>query len=400
MRGAGGHAPLVRAPVALVIAIGVATSACTGEPGLFELDPGLPTQEFAAELDRLVPALLMESGVPGLGVALIEAGQTVWMSGYGVADLASNRPVDPHHTVFQAASISKSVVAWTVMDLAEDGMLDLDAPVERYLTRWRFPAGPFEAAGVTGRRLLSHTAGTSLWGYPGFLPSAELPTLEQSLNGVTRGQGAVEIVVEPGTRWRYSGGGYTVLQLAIEEITQRRFADVVAARVLEPLGMESSSFEWRADLRDRTATPHGKKGNAIPNYVFVASASAGLYTTVADLARFVEASMDRSSGEMRGRGVLSPETVDRMMRSPPVAVDYGLGHGIWTLRDGREVVGHAGINPGWRSFWATDPVERRAIVVLSNSQHDDDLPSRLVCAWTRSVVGSAVAVPRGVQGCS
>ena len=378
----------------------LALAACGDEPGLFELDAGLPTQDFADELDRLVPELLSETGVPGVGVALIENGQTVWMSGYGFADLASSRPVDPNSTVFQAASISKTLVAWTVMDLAEAGLIDLDVPIETYLTRWSFPEGPFSSGAVTARRLLSHTAGTSIWGYPGFRPGADLPSLEQSLRGQTNGQGRVEIEVEPATRWRYSGGGFTVLQLAIEEITGQPFADVVQARVLDPLGMASSAFVWREDLRERTATAYGEEGEALPNFIFVASASGGLYSTVADLAGLVEASLDHPGGLTRGRGIVDPETVDLMMTGPPVAVDYGLGHMLLTLNDSREVPGHAGINQGWRSFWATDPAQGLGIVVLSNSDHTEDLPSRILCAWTRSVLGAPIAAPKGILGCS
>lgn len=382
------------------LALSVVALACEREPGLFELDPGASTLDFARELDRLVPELMGETGVPGVGIALIEDGETVWMSGYGVADRESSLAIDPHNTVFQAASISKTVVAWTVMDLVEDGLLDLDQPVEDVLSRWQFPDGPFDPAGVTPRRLLSHTAGTSLFGYPGFLPSEVLPTLEESLNGLSNGQGRVEIQLQPGTRWAYSGGGFTVLQLAIEEVTGLGFADVVAERVLEPLGMSSSSFEWREDLRQRTATAHGKLGNAIPTKVFVASASGGLHTTVADLGRLVESYVDQPGGSLRGRSVLSPESLDRMEVGPSVAVDYGLGHAILTLENGRQLIGHAGVNPGWRSFWALDRTQGRGIVVLSNSQHEDDVPERLICAWTRSVVGSRVAIPLRIQGCS
>lgn len=375
-------------------------SGCSDQPSLFELEPGLPVESFAQELDRLVPQLLDDTGVPGVGIALIDGGRTTWMRGYGFADVATERSVDPNSTVFQVASISKSVVAWTVLRLAEESALDLDAPVESYLTRWSFPDSPFDSDDVTSRRLLSHTGGTSLWGYPGFAPETDLPTLVQSLNGHTNGRGKVRLEVEPGTRFRYSGGGFTVLQLAIEEITGQEFSDAVEQKILDPLGMGGSSFEWRDDLRPRTATAYGEQGAPMANFVFTASASGGLYSTVADLARFVEASLDGPSGLERGRGVLSPEAVDLMTTSPPVAVDYGLGHLILTLADGREVPGHQGVNRGWRSFWAADLAARRGIVILSNSDHPADVPARVGCAWTRSVLGSPVAFPKGIWGCS
>ncbi len=89
-----------------------------------------------------------------------------------------------------------------------------------------------------------------------------------------------------------------------------------------------------------------------------------------------------------------------MLTSPPVAVDYGLGHLIMTLDDGRKIQGHAGVNRGWRSFWAVDRENRTGIVVLSNSEHEADLPARVVCAWGEAVVGARIALPIGIKGCS
>ena len=103
-------------------------------------------------------------------------------------------------TGFNVGSISKTIAAWGVMTLVEQGRIDLDAPVATYLTRWSLPESGFDEDGVTMRRLLSHTAGLSLHGYPGWGPDELLPTLEESLSGNTNGAGAVG-VIEPGTRW-------------------------------------------------------------------------------------------------------------------------------------------------------------------------------------------------------
>ena len=132
--------------------------------------------------------------------------------------MAAGRPVDGD-TVFQAASISKTLTAWGVMRLVEQGALELDAPVGRYLTRWQLPPSPYNHDGVTIRRLLSHTAGLSLHGYPGIAPEQPLPTLEESLSGGHPGAEDVRVVSEPGTTYAYSGGGYTLLQLVVEEVT-------------------------------------------------------------------------------------------------------------------------------------------------------------------------------------
>lgn len=114
------------------------------------------------------------------------------------------------------------------MKLVETGAIDLDEPVSRYLSRWQLPETECDNEGVTMRRLLSHTVGLSLHGYPGFHPDEPLPTLEESLSGATDGAGAVYLVREPGSEWEYSGGGYTLAQLIIEEITGQPFAEYMS----------------------------------------------------------------------------------------------------------------------------------------------------------------------------
>jgi CubicO group peptidase (beta-lactamase class C family) len=163
--------------------------------------------------------------VPGTAASLVRNGEVVWSEGYGLADRDRGVPVTAD-TVFQVASISKAVTSWGVMRLVESGQLELDAPVEQYLTRWHLPPSNYDASGVTIRRLLSHSAGLSVMGYPGLRPEIQLPSLEESLSGNNGGAGEVRIIMEPGTQFSYSGGGFTLLQLIIEEVTgetARRF---------------------------------------------------------------------------------------------------------------------------------------------------------------------------------
>lgn len=163
-----------------------------------------------------------------------------WSGAYGVRETVSGEPLRPDD-VFQVASVSKSVAAYAVMRLVQEGRLDLDVPIARYLTRWRLPDSEHGAEGVTARRLLSHTAGLSTDSYPGLPPGVPLPALEESLGGVP-GIELVHQVEAPGAVYRYSGGGYTVLQLAVEEVTGKTFADSLAESVLTPLGMSDSSY--------------------------------------------------------------------------------------------------------------------------------------------------------------
>ena len=160
--------------------------------------------------------------------------------------VSAGKPVDGDSR-FQVASMSKWITAWGVMTLVEAGKLDLDKPVSLYLKRWTLPKSKFDNAGVTVRRLLSHTAGlTDGLGYAGFKPGDPLQSLEASLTQAADASpghdGAVRVGVEPGTEFKYSGGGYTLLQLLVEEVSGQSFNGYMTSHVFEPLGMTRSTF--------------------------------------------------------------------------------------------------------------------------------------------------------------
>ncbi len=322
------------------------------------------------KIDQIAPQLLEQYKVPGAAIALVRDGEVVWSAGYGLADKERGVPVTVD-TVFQAASISKAVTSWGVMKLVENGQLKLDAPVEQYLTRWHLPPSGYDPSGVTIRRLLSHSAGLSVHGYPGLRPDAQLPSLEASLSGNNGGGGEVRIIMEPGTQFSYSGGGFTLLQLIIEEVTGETFSAYMQREVLYPLGMSHSSFEWRADLRPATAVAYSEWGGPLPNYFFTEQAAAGLYTTAPDLARFVAAEMTGPKGELAGRGVLAPETLTLMFK--PVIQSQGLGQGISRLPDGSVSIQHWGGNAGWRGVIRAYPKWDVGVVVLTNSDNGENL---------------------------
>jgi len=345
--------------------------------------------EFTAQMDALVPRLLQKHRVAGTSIALVHNGEVVWAQGYGLADKINGISVTLD-TVFQAASISKPVSAWGVMRLVEEGKLNLDAPVERYLTRWHLPPSEFDHDGVTIRRLLSHSAGLSLHGYPGFEPGQPLPTVEESLSGATGGAGDVRVVQEPGLKFSYSGGGYTLLQLVVEEVTGETFAAYVQREILDALGMTNSNFECTSEPQPATAAAYDAHGQLLPNYLFMAKAAAGLCTTAPDLARFVAAGMTGPHGEPIGRGVLSPDTLT-LMFSPVVETGvayrlfdseaYGLGYGVETLPSGTRLVSHGGSHRGWRSQFAALPEKGEGIIILTNSDRGSEIITDIMCAW-------------------
>ncbi len=359
-------------------------SAC----GMGQVIPADSPDEVAQRLDPEIQNLMSRYRVPGAAVALIHDGDVTWVQGYGVADKETGTPITPE-TVFQAASVSKAVSAWGVMKLVEEGKLDLDAPVEQYLTRWHLPPSEFDNNQVTVRRLLSHTAGTSVGGYLGFDPGQEVPTLEEVLSGEGVLLGDMRVEQAPGSGWSYSGGGYTLLQLVVEEVTGESFANYMKQEILNPLGMPNSSFEWTPDLLTRMATGYDWLGRPVPNYRFRAEAAASLSTTPSEMALFVAATMPGPDGEPVGRGVLEPDTLDLML-SPAPATDGAFGgmlqNGLgYMLVPGDTLMAfHGGDNRGWKAMVFTMPEMREGLVILTNSDRAQTFgfQMELLCAWS------------------
>lgn len=231
--------------------------------------------------------------VPGMSVAVVKDFQLHWAKAYGVADVATGRAVETS-TRFQAASISKPVTAMAAVRLAQERRLDLDADVNTYLKSWQVPASDLtRAQPVTPRSLFSHTSGADDgFGFPGYDPAAPRPTLPQILNGQTPSNvGVVRFARPPYQGYKYSGGGTVIMQLALAELTGEPFAALLQRTVLGPLGMTDSSYEQPppAAAAARLAHAHDGQGRPMsaPWHVYPEQAAAGLWTTPADLARFV-----------------------------------------------------------------------------------------------------------------
>jgi CubicO group peptidase (beta-lactamase class C family) len=345
---------------------------------------------YIDKFDQVISQLLEKYKVPGVAVSLVHNGEIAWSQGYGLADWEQDKPVTTD-TVFQVASISKAVTSWGVMRLVERGQLELDVPIEKYLTRWHLPSSKYDASGVTIRRLLSHSAGLSVDGYPGLPPDVQLPSLEESLAGNNGGAGELRIIMEPGAQFSYSGGGFTLLQLIIEEVTGETFSAYMQREVLDPLGMVHSSFEWRADLRPVTAVAYSETGASLPNYLFTEQAAAGLYSTASDMARFLAAEMPGPNGEPVGRGVLSSDTLALMFT--PVIQFQGLGQGVSKLPDGSKVIEHGGSNKGWKAVVSANPGHSSGIVILTNSDNGTALYQEIYREWFNSLImGSAIRI--------
>lgn len=293
------------------------------------------------------------------------------------------------NTVFQTASLSKWITAWGTLALVQEGKLDLDAPVGTYLTRWALPASKFDNNKVTVRRLLSHTAGlTDGLGYAGFEPGAAVQSLEESLErpaDVTPGaSGVIEVGYEPGSEWRYSGGGYAILQLLIEEASGESFEAFMQRAIFRPLGMVRSSYRWTPAEGSTLATFYDVNSNPSTHYRFSAVAATSLYTSASDLTRFIQAHLPGKNGEPIGRGVLDPALINEMWR--PHAAKFGAD--IWGLgtilyaknSKGGFVVGHDGNNePAINTAARLNPATGNGIVILETGE--PLLATRLAGEW-------------------
>ncbi|HKD21672.1 MAG TPA: serine hydrolase domain-containing protein [Rhizomicrobium sp.] len=289
------------------------------------------------------------------------------------------RAVDGN-SLFQVASMSKWITAWGVMTLVEQHRIALDAPVSRYLTRWHLPPSRFGNDGVTVRRLLSHTAGlTDGLGFLGYAPGHTPLTIEQELtrakDAMPGASGAVHVGAAPGTAWQYSGGGYLILQLLVEEVTHETFNDYMRRAVLRPLGMRESTFvdPDPAHLADF----YGSNGSKAIHYKFTAVAAASLYTSTTDMTRFLEA-------QRSGRGVLNSATLETMRT--PQAFLYSLP--IWGLGEilyvpngaGSYIIGHDGNNyPAINTTARIDPASGDGVIVLETG--NDTLAREIGGEW-------------------
>ncbi len=346
--------------------------------------PSEKTSEFINYIEKEIPKYLQQHNAPGMAVALIENGEVVYEKGFGFQDAEKKRPVDSK-TGFNIGSISKTVAAWAVMTLVEEGRVDLDAPISKYVTRWTLPPSEFDPDGVTIARLLSHTAGLSLHGYPGFPPNATLPSLEASLSGaINEDSPGVTQIMEPGTKWKYSGGGYTLLQLMIEEVTGQSFEDYARDRVLKPLGLNNTDYHLSADLLSQASDAHNLFGKKVDYIRFTAQAAAGCQTNIHDFALFAAASMKGPNNEPPGRGVLKPETLKKMME-PQLDGKAPSGLGYFTPRRNLKIRGHGGDNTGWHANFEVAPDLGYGIVILTNSDGGAVVRDWLTCQWEASI---------------
>lgn len=310
--------------------------------------------------------------IPGLSLAVINNYALEWEEGYGVRESGAASPVTPE-TLFQAASISKPVAAVTALYYVERGILGLDEDVNLRLRLWKIPENAWTRKGkVTLRGLLSHTAGLTVPRFPGYAEGKEVPTLRQILDGAKPANTPpVKVDIEIGSRHRYSGGGYAVLQQLLVDVLGRPFPNIVRDAVLIKLDMSQSTFEQplSQSLAGRAASGHRPNGSVLPGkwHTYPEMAAAGLWTTATDLARFALEILLAKEG--KSDRILSHVMVEMMLT--PVKEGYGLGFIV--KGSGQDLqFSHSGGNEGFRCRMIAYPKRGQGAVIMTNSDLGGD----------------------------
>jgi CubicO group peptidase (beta-lactamase class C family) len=315
--------------------------------------------------------------VPGLSVAFFDHGQIVWTRAYGLADVTAKKPVTPD-TLFQAASISKPVAALAALRLVQDGKLNLDEDVNVKLKTWKVPENAFtQNEKVTVRHILSHGAGLTVHGFPGYASDEPIPTVVQILNGEKPANtDPIRVDVVPGTLWRYSGGGYVILQTLLSDVTGKPFPQIMRELVLDPAGMTHSTYEQPLpkSRASEAATPYRANGDPVKGgaHTYPETAPAGLWTTPSDLAKMAIEVQKEYAG--RSSKILNQSTARQMLTTQ--IGTWGLGFG---LQDpGRPLrFGHGGANEGFRCNLETYTDSGQGFAVMTNSDSGGELAEEI-----------------------
>ena len=332
----------------------------------------------ADRVDDFIQAEMRKRHIPGLSLAILQDGKIVKAKGYGVVQKEGKTPVTPT-TLFQAGSISKSVAALGALHLVEQGKLALDEDVNTRLTTWKVPENDFtKEKKVTVRGILSHTAGLTVHGFPGYATDEPLPTLVQIFNGEKPANtAAIRVDIVPGSQWRYSGGGYTILQQMILDVTGKPFPQFMQETVLGPLGMTDSTYaqplpENRARV---TATGHYPDRSSVKGrwHVYPEMAAAGLWTTPSDLVRFAIGIQQSLAGT--SNSVISPEMTRQMLTRQK----ENDGLGVFLDGNGRTLVfSHDGRDEGFDAILTAYAETGQGAAIMINANDDSRMVRRIL----------------------
>ncbi len=388
--------------VPLLLLLSTAALAQTTSPTAFQ--PTCTTTDPAIQkrIERVINGLLPRTAItdrygapaslsdrmarnhtPGVSIAVINNGALEWACGFGVREQGKPEPVTPA-TLFQAGSISKPIFALAVMRLAQEGKLDLDEDVNRRLTSWKVPASGSWQPQITLRQLLTHSAGLTVHGFPGYGVEEPVPTVVDLLSGRPPANTApVQVNILPGVQFRYSGGGTTVAQQLVVDVLGKPFPQIARELVLDPLGMEHSTYEQPLppERSAAAATAHPWKSRPLPGrwHIYPEMAAAGLWTTASDLAR---AGLELQRA-LRGDPprLLRRETVAEMLK-PQIGEDMGIGFFFGGKGDDVRF-GHGGWDEGFVADATFYKNHGLGAVVMLNSNEGEPLLGEIQRAIAR-----------------
>lgn len=305
--------------------------------------------------------------VPGVSIAFLKNNKILWTYSEGVTDYKTNKPID-ENTVFQAASISKPVFATVLMKYRQDHGLDLDTDVNDLLKSWNLPTYEWQENNpVTLRRLLSHSAGTTVHGFAGYASDQPVPTIIEVLKGASPANSdAVIVDTEPGSIFRYSGGGTTLAQLVFQDVTNMNFPQLAKTTIFDPLGMDHSRYSQPLSdvLKQNAAIPYRSNGTEVNGgaHNYATLAAAGLWTTPSDIMRWAGRVQLAYTGE--DQSVISKKTIAEMLTPQMRSV------GIGFFLEGEEVISsfsHGGANEGFRANFFAHTSTGDGVAIMTNS---------------------------------
>ena len=333
----------------------------------------------ADDLDAFVQAQMAQRQINGLSLAIVQDGR-IEARTYGVTSRGG--PPVTADTLFQAGSISKPVAAMGALRLVEQGMLSLDEDVNAKLKTWKVPDNEFTVTQkVTLRRLLSHTAGLTVHGFPGYDIKEPMPSTAQVLDGAGN-TAPVRVNVVPGSLWRYSGGGFTVMQLLVGDVTGKPFHQYMRDAVLGPAGMSRSTYEQPLppERAAETASGYYADRTAVSGkwHVYPEMAAAGLWTTPTDLARFAVEVQQALAG--KSNKIIS-QTMARQQLTVQLS-NFGLGLALSGSGAAR-TFGHNGRDEGFDALLLAFAETRQGLVVMINANDNSGMMNRIVQAVAR-----------------
>jgi len=356
------------------------------ENGILEIEIGTQGIKQTRKKSTLSERLTFYK-IPGLSMAVVKGNNIEWTKTYGTLNVESGAPITTE-SIFQAASTSKMITAVLILHFVEKGKLDLDEDVNTYLKSWKIPENEFTRdKKVTMRLLLTHKSGLPITNF-GYDEKIGIPSLVQVLKGESPAQNKAALVeFVPGTKWQYSNIGYDVLQLVLEDVVGKPFAQIARESLFEPLGMKSSTFVYplKTELQAKEAMPHDDKGAVgEPAMHQTALAHGGLMTTPSDLAKFVIELMKAYQGE--SHRVLYQNMVKQLLKKEleldPEMFGFPLGEGLGVFLFGKGQdfsFGHPGSNlPGTTSWLIGWPDSGNAVIIMANGFRGDLLSMEIL----------------------